>query len=435
VILVAGLFFALDDAHAPVVLWIAHRYALLGAMFSVGAILHYHRFRRDGRTRSMLWALLLSALGLLSDEGSISLIFWISAYELCLGRGGPISRLRAASPIAALVIIYTALYGFMGYGAAGSSCYLNPLTDPLTFLREAVLERIPFLVMGALTPVSAELGFTRIASGNLLPLLLAYGLGGLAVVLLIPHLRRNPMARFMALGALLSILPRATTYPHDRMLLLPTVGSAWVLASYVIDALLRDRSTAVPLALWFRRIVAVTILVIHGLMAPVQAVLDIDMHKRNAHGGLKAAMESEMPGPEGAGDARLLMLTTPTFGLFVAGLRWTEGIPYPAAVWAVTMGKGEFRFSRTGPASFAVKVLSRDFLQGIGPRDFREDFDFHEGDRFRRGVMEVTVTDVVDGDIREFEVTIDRPLDRPEVWLLTWDGGRFVRMPMSTWAQ
>lgn len=436
-VLLAGLLFALDDAHVLNVAWLAHRYSLVGTLFTMGAFLQYHRFRRDGRIRSMIWALLWCGLGLLSDEGAVGLVLWIAAYELCLRKDQFGKRVKSAAPVMGLVVVYLTIYNLLGYGCAGSENYIDPFKNPLRFLHVGVLERIPFLVTGALTPVPAQLSFIRVTQGELWPLLVAWTLGAAVVLLFIPHLRRDPLARFMALGALLCLVPRAGAFAHNRMLLLPTIGSAWLLASFV-TSVLRGRSTVdstwAVIGLWFRRIIVVLILGFHGLVAPLQAVSATNGYRQEARKELKAALESEMPGPGDASDARVLLLATPSLGYNItAGLRWLSGLPYPEAVWGVTTGKGEFRFNRTGSASFSISMHSDGFLRGIEARHCREDFGFSVGDRFRQGTMEVTITEMNDGEIREIAVRIDRPLDQPEVWLLVWDGKRFVRRRVPPW--
>jgi hypothetical protein len=247
-------------------------------------------------------------------------------------------------------------------------------------------------------------------------------------------------------------------YTHDRLLMLPTVGTAWVLSAYIVDAFSRQKTSRnvdgessgvdngsgelkngtekskTKIVHWLSIIGAAIFLVVHGLVAPVQAVLRTMDAKEITKKTLKVAVEAEMPGPGEAENARVLVLSTPSMGTTIFGIRLLAGFPYPEAVWLVTMGTGEYKFTRTGPASFSIKVLSDDFLRGMGPRTWLEDFVFVKGERFRRGVMEVVITDVdEEGRIREFSVSIDLPLDHPDVWLLTFNGQRYVRISLPPW--
>lgn len=430
-VLLAGLLFALDDAHAVNVAWVAHRYALVGTAFTLAAFLLYHRYRRDGGRRALAGALSLFALGLLSDEGAVGLVPFVAAYELCL-RQEPLSRRAlSAAPILALALAYLVFYNLAGYGCAGSENYIDPLKNHSRFLLEGVLQRTPFLIAGALTPLPAELSLAQVIGAERWPVLAAWGVAGAVALLFSPFLRRNPLAGFMALAALLSMLTRTTSFAHNRLLLLPTVGTAWLLAAYVTDAM--TNRPASSLAAWFHRIVAVAILGLHGLAAPVQALAATGDLKKDARKARTAALESEMPGIEEAQGARVVMIAGPASAVFMAGLRWVEGVPYPEAVWMVAAGKGDFFFNRSGEASFSLRLLSGEFLGGIGARNCVEKFVFEQGSRYRRGAMEVEITEAAGGRIREVKVAIDLPLDSLDVWLLGWDGSRFVRRRVPPW--
>jgi len=432
-LLVAGVFFAFDDAHVLNIAWIANRYSLLGALFSVGAIWQYHLYRSRGRRMSLYLALIFLWLGFFSDEGSIAAPAWIVAYELVLGHEKPTRRILCMTPFLCSAVAYLVFYFSMGYGAAGSECYLDPLSDPLAFFSESVAVRLPFLVMGALTPLPAELSFNSIGTGAIWPLTLAWLSGGAILIVLVSYVRHkeNAAARFMLIGAMLSMFPRIMVYPHNRMLLLPSVGLAWVIADYVLDAGRRWR------AMFARRHlalgVAVLLVLVHGVMAPIQTVMGNELHRRKSNRMLDAALKSDLPDPSRADQARVVLLTTSPSGYFVPGLRWAAGLGYPAAVWVVTMGKGEFSFKRTGSNSFSVVVLEGDLLKNIAVRLCRDDFNFSEGDRFKQGAMQVVIRRVVEGRVKEFIVAIDRPLDDADVWLVAWDGERFVRVPPLPW--
>jgi hypothetical protein len=429
-VFLAGLLFAMDDAHVLNVAWLAHRYALVGAIFTVLSLLFYHRFRTGGGAKWLVICLGTCALGLFSDEGTVGLLFWVAAYELCMSDQPLPARLKAAAPLAVLVTGYVIAYGLSGMGTAGSENYVSPLSDPLRFIRLAFTERIPALLAGAFTPLPAQTSFTRVTTGAMWPLLAAWGIVLALLIVFVPHLRKDRLARFMALGALLSLIPRAGAFAHDRMLLLPTVGTAWVLASFAVASVRRSPG----MATWVLRALALVIVAYHGLVSPGLAVHATLAYGREAERAKQSALASELPGPGQAEGARVLLLATPSVGYnVVAGLRWLEGLPYPEAVWGVTTGKGEYLFSRTGERTFRIQVRSDGFLRGIEPRHCRRAFDYKQGDRFRQGAMRVTLTRMEAGEIREFEVEIDRPLDHPDVWLMMWDGRKLVRNRLPPW--
>jgi hypothetical protein len=435
-VLLAGLFFALDDAHSLNVTWIAHRYALIGALFSTMSLLHYHRYRRDGSARSILWAMLFFCLGLMSYEGSVGLILWVVAYELCIRRDKWVDSIRAVSPVALVLIVYVAFYGIMGFGNYGSQHILNPLETPWEYVKESFLERLPFLLSGVLTPVQAEMGFGYFLYDKYWLLWLAWGLGVGALLLFIPVIRKNRVVMFMVVGGLLTLFTGTTVYPHNRMLLLPSVGIAWMLGACVKEAFsttaadeISTRSRILPLvSRWYLRCVALAVIFIHGVIAPVRLVYeDIGFDRQNQE-IRRVALEAEMPEKERSEQARILML--PSFGVSVVAMyRWYFlNSPYPKAVWAITPPEGDYSIKRTGLNSFELRIMSRRFLRSVYGYPLRTESKIKTGDRFEKGALEVVVREVDDsGDIRRVVFKIDRSLDDEDVWLMVWNGKKFYR--------
>jgi hypothetical protein len=149
--------------------------------------------------------------------------------------------------------------------------------------------------------------------------------------------------------------------------------------------------------------------------------VDTNSYAAAAEKELSAALRADMPGEAQAGEARVLLLSGPPSGINMAGLRWISGYPYPEAVWVVTVGKGSYHFNRTGPDSFSIQLLAGDFLGGIGARNCVEEFGFKAGQSFRRGALEVIIQEVKEDKIHK------------AVWLLVWDGKRFVRRQLRPW--
>jgi hypothetical protein len=72
--------------------------------------------------------------------------------------------------------------------------------------------------------------------------------------------------------------------------------------------------------------------------------------------------------------------------------------------------------------------MTPGFLRTIYGYPEGTDFDFKKGDRIKKGALEVTVDRIDDdGNIRRIGVHIDRPLDDEDVWVMAWEGDRFVR--------
>jgi hypothetical protein len=427
VVLVAGLFYAMDEAHIINIQWVAARHGLLGVIFSVAALTQYHRWRSGGGLGALAGALGLTFLGLASSEVAVGVVFYVIAYELCLAEGSARTRLIATAPVVAVVFAYMAFYLLNGYGAQGSAYYISPLDRPVDFMIQAFGVRIPYLMMGALSTVPADLSLHPVARQALWPLLMAWGLFAFFGLLLLPHLLRDRLARFMALGGFLSLLPQMSGWPQDRLLILPTVGFAWALGSAVVDYL--DRFRKKQPRRWLLVIAAAFLILVHGLIAPLQSAIN----SRKLAGWMRwmddTTTTAEVPGEGENRQARVLLLNGPEHGIFFPAIRWAQGRELPAAIWVISVVSHDQILTRIDANSFTLEADSPGFLSGPWELLLRKDSNLRVGEQFRRGVLEVEIAEVVDGEIRKIEVTVDLPLDSPDVWLLNWTGDGWARIP------
>jgi len=217
----ATLLFAVDDTHAWTVAWLANRNALIALVFGVLAI-GWHAEGRRGR------ALVAAVLGLGAGEPFVGALGYLLAWEL--SQEGP-RRERAARvlPYGLLLLGWRLVYQLEGYGASGGGLYVDPGRQPLAFLR-ALAERGPLLAASQVwgLPIDFWLLLDR-------PVQVALSLGaalavGAVVAWLWPLLRADRTARFLALGALLSVVPPCGALPTDRLLLWPGLGALALLA-------------------------------------------------------------------------------------------------------------------------------------------------------------------------------------------------------------
>jgi hypothetical protein len=426
VVLVAGLFYAVDEAHIFNIHWVAARHGMLGVIFSVAALAQYHRWRSEGGHRTLAVMLGLTFLGLASSEVAVGLVFYVIAYELCLAQGTALTRLRAAAPVVAVVFAYVAFYLLAGYGARGSAYYISPLDRPVEFMIQAVGIRVPYLMMGALSTVPSDLSLHPVARQALWPLLMAWGLFAFFGLLLLPHLLRDRFARFMALGGFLSLLPQMSGWPQDRLLILPTVGFAWVLGSAVVDYI--DRFRKKQPRRWLLVIAAALIIIVHGLIAPLQSAVN----SRKLAGWMRWMDETtataEVPGNGENRRARVLLLNGPEHGIYFPAIRWAQGRTLPAGIWVISVVPGDHVLTRIGAKSFTLEADPPGFLSGPWELLLRQDSDLQVGERFTRGALEVEIAEVADREIRKINIALDLPLDSPDVWLLGWNGDGWARV-------
>ncbi len=432
VVLLAGLLYALDDAHTWNIGWLANRNALLCVGFGVLALWLYHLHRRDGSFLALLGSLSAYVFALLSGEAGISLPMWIVAYELCLGVGIARDRLRSLAPVAVVTGLYLVGWSYFGYGASGSALYISPFDRPQLFISEAVFERIPLLITGALWPIPAEPRF-MLPGHQAAVRVMAWLCSGLAVVVLWPLMRRDLMCRFLGLGALLSMVPMAGTFAHNRLLLFPTVGTSWLLACLLSDWF-RAESTVVPetLAWWKRQgsSVVVFIVMVHLVGSVPGALFGQHMIKAIGQSGVDYALDADVPPSTEEGAVRVFSLNSidPISPTYLPLIRWALGASLPEAYWSLSIIPGDQVMVRTSENSFRLEAGKPGFLGTGWEHLFRVPSPIREGDEFRRGVVTVRAVRVEGGQLLAIEVELERSLDDPRTVLLAWDGERMGRL-------
>jgi hypothetical protein len=216
-------------------------------------------------------------------------------------------------------------------------------------------------------------------------------------------------------------------WPQDRLLILPTVGFAWALGSAVVDYL--DRFRKKQPRRWLLAIAAALMVIVHGLVAPVQSVVHANGYARWIRWMDDTTATAEMPGKGENRQARVLLLNGPEHGIYFPVIRWLQGRELPAGVWVISVVPHDHILTRTGAKSFTLEADPPGFLAGPWELLLRKDSNLQAGERFARGALEVEIADVTDGEVKKIVVTLDLPLDSPDVWLLGWDGNGWNRVP------
>lgn len=251
--------FALDDAHAPAVSWIAARGSILAATFGTVALTLHIRARRRARPPFAAW--LWFALALASSEVAISQLGYLAAYAVVLE---PERRRRAWSiaPYFAIALAWLTAHALLGYGTAGTGLYIQPWSEPLQFAA-VLLPRTALMVASVLgLPLLLD-PLAYVAGAQLLAGVVAV-VGLLALALVVrPVLRNDAVARFFALATVLCAAPLAATVPQDRHALLLGIG-AFGLVSRVLVVLVDGATSSRML-----RALAWVWCVLHGVLGPL----------------------------------------------------------------------------------------------------------------------------------------------------------------------
>ncbi|HCH66920.1 MAG: hypothetical protein CL927_02605 [Deltaproteobacteria bacterium] len=238
---VAALFFAVEDAHVAPIAWLCNRNATIATTFSILAIHAYTRWRTGGGIRAWIGCIAAFALGLCGGETAFAALAWMAAYALT--RESSVLRgLRSLIGPVVLVVVWRLAYNALGYGANGSTLYVDPGETPLLWL-EAMVLRWPLLMFTQITaaPIDFWVVFDK-------PLRLATSALGAVVTLVAlwmvwPTLRARASARMAALALAGILVPFTAGFPATRLLVLSSLAAGLLLAE-VVDhhGLLRPQS-------------------------------------------------------------------------------------------------------------------------------------------------------------------------------------------------
>ena len=260
----AALLFAIDEAHAPALGWIASRNTLLSSLLGLTALLMHVRGRRHAGAAFL-------ALALLAGEGGCAVLAYLFAYAVCLESGTLRARLATLAPALAVSALWAVVYIAGGYGARGSTFYRD-LSEPLHVLAQGLMD-LPTWIFGLVGPSVIGLSMAAPAApvraaGLLLaaPLIVGLAFG-------LPRTRENG---FFALGALLCLPPLFTTLPQDRILMLASFGALGVIASFLAAA----RSSASAAVRGIGRV----LFGIHAVLAPLLFLPGLNQTRPVEHG-------------------------------------------------------------------------------------------------------------------------------------------------------
>ncbi len=236
----AGLLYAIDDARAVPVAWLANRNAVLAGLFGILAIgAHYRACRNQGRIFAVLSPLLL-AMSLLSAETGIGTGGYLVALAITLDTRGWHRGLLRLWPHLLVVVAWRIAWSAQGYGVhAVDVLYTDPLGHPLAFVQN-VIERLPLYILGQWTAFPAEVAMVLSPRGAALMWCGGVAVSALVVLIFLPLLRRSRVARFWGLGTLLAAIPMCSAAPMNRHLVFIGLGAMGLLGQFLAASLHRQ---------------------------------------------------------------------------------------------------------------------------------------------------------------------------------------------------
>ena len=427
----AALLYAIDDAHATPVAWIANRSAILTALFGVLALQAYQRKTRKlekSKSRKVEKGAWITAFwlagALLSGEGGAATGAYLLAFALILDQRPLRVRALALVPSFMVVGLWLVVWNTQGYGTYAVGMYTNPFAQPAQYLMDVVI-RMPVILLGtlALPPPDAFLLMPKAAS-------VLYVGAAYAMVILIGFWTRglwvrDPAARFAAVGMVLSALAPCTAFPSDRNLMFVGLGAMCMVARIV--AVQTQGDHRVPGNTQHRRLAGV-LLVIHialaGVALPIRASMPV--------GPVGIIRQLEIPVD--------LVPADPAQTVVVLNHPSVIYVPYVAFRLALA-GKSAPRIRTLSPSLAGVDLQCLDEqtirLNYFGPfvwhpvdQVFRSnDWPLVQGQEVALSGLTVTVEKVVSHAPVQLRIRFDQPLDDPSFVWIKWVDGAFERTP------
>ncbi len=425
----ATLVFAVAQGHGMDVGWVANRNALCAMTFATIALSLHVTWRARGSRSAAVAAPVALLLGLLSGEMALCVTAYFFSYAVFVDGGPWRDRLLSLVPGAVVCLAWQAAYRVLGYGAGGSGVYIDPVTEPTRYI-VAVAERLPALLMGALTPVAADV--TLLLPPEHAWMLAVFGLalvGGIFWVLR-PWLRTSATARFFVVGAVISALPLCATFASDRLLLPVTIGTCGFLAE--IFGQWASRRPPVWLSRPSARVVVVAMIVTHLLIAPL--ALPYRTYAPKVLGGIFHDAAATLDPFDDEIDGRTLVFaSTPDFffGPVSTSHRAPNGHPWPRRMRTLHTGWRGCRIAREDQRTVRVTSNTR-FLPSLFDRLLTHpDRHFEVGQSFDTSdtTIEVTAVDI-DGWPTEIRAEFDRPLEDPSLLWVVWTRDGYARFAL-----
>jgi hypothetical protein len=421
----ALLLFAVDDAHWQPIGWLANRHGLVATVPVLLGLVAHLRWREEGLRAGLPLSLLGYVVGLLGGEAALQAAAYLVAYEVT--RAGRWSeRARALAPAAAVFGAYLGAYRALGYGARGHEQYVDPTGEPGRFA-VALVTRVPTLLADLLAGLPVDLWATVPA------LHAAFVVVGLAALIAVAALLRAALrgrppeevrrVAWFALGGLGSLLPGAAALPGSRLLLMPSLGAAVVIATVLAHVASRARP---PAAL---RVGAALLAVVHVVVAPVALVATLARVAGMARAVERIARDAEIdPAPDpGAVDVVVLDAPDLVTMLYPPLVRRLDPATRERSWWTLSLSPLGHRLTRTGPTTLRLATVGGDFFTSEWEKVFRP---------ARRALGPGEDVELPGLSVRvvsrsEIELDLHRPLEDPSLRFVTYrEGGlRRVRLP------
>jgi hypothetical protein len=229
------IIFAFSTSHMLIVFYVAARWLLIATTLALAGLLAHLKWREQGWKPGRYLSLIAFFLALLSGEAALAVLAYLAAYEL-FGSQEPFKkRIKALLPTAVLVFVYLIFYRVMDYGTGAQDLYINPMTEPITFIT-ALPARILSMFGEMFLRIMSLLGIDpNIPSMGRITMLAGAAALVICGLLFYPvwskaSIDQRRKTRWLIIGSVAAMFPLASGYPCPRVTMIPFIGGSILLA-------------------------------------------------------------------------------------------------------------------------------------------------------------------------------------------------------------
>ncbi|HEX7839172.1 MAG TPA: hypothetical protein VF469_16960 [Kofleriaceae bacterium] len=396
----AALLYAINDGHGFTVGWVSNRCSLMAATFGILALIAHDQWRRDGwRPGAVLGPLALAATVLSSEEG-MAVCGLLGAYALVLDLRP--RRLVALGPYVGVAVAWFAVHHALGYGVDGTGSYTDPAAHPIVYALQA-LQRIPILVHSELGPLPADLWEVFFVRQGLAWVMVAAGVAFVAIMVcaFARLVRADRVARFWAVGFLLSLCFVCGPHPTDRHLLVVGVAGSALIARFLAAWI--ERRQHAELLPRGATVIAVAFIALHLVFAPI--LLPVRARLPGALSRGVALIDTLVPADAELAQQDLVLVNVPFKYLcnFASVVRRSNGGVSPRRWFCLGVSDGAVEASRPDATTLVLRPAG-GYLRYFEDTNVRaRQVPFAAGERVELPGLTITVQQVT-ADQRPAEV-------------------------------
>ena len=410
--------------------WISNRHTLISMAFMLGAFHGHIRWMESGSRVALALSLVFLLFGLAAGEAALAMAAYPVAHTLTMGSHTRRRRWLSLLPAAAVVLLWLTGYVLAGFGVSGSSGYLDPLSDPLTFLQAAPLRLL--VALGALVgPLNYTIAGFGPEAGALSGLLAALVLVLFGICLRDSRRGLDEQGRalqnFLLLAGTLSLVPVLCGIPSSRNLLV-AMPAASCLMVQVFSVLLRSKAGETRR---FSRVMAKVFIVLLFVLEPLVSwgfvqggAAHYEQARRQQPHQFTGALQEKTWFVLGAHDAGL-MAYEPFRARFL-------NTGYPDHIHMLIPGGLETSIRRIGPHSLEFTASGELFRSDYELMSTTRQYLAGQ-DRFDQEDFKVTVTGRGETGMLQYRIDFHKDLDDPSLVFVnqTAEGYRPVVLPRT----